>query len=73
MYLHVEGLMVSVAKMHEGYMWRSDAKCDQKAYSLHMDHHKSLILKFIEISSTPWHGSVDQDWRSKFHVTKCAN
>ena len=21
-------------------------------------------LKFIENSSTPWHGAVDQDWRS---------
>ena len=30
-----------------------------------MEHHKNLNLKFIKISSTPWHGSADHDWKSK--------
>ena len=66
--------MVSAAKMCEGYMWRSFRKHNQKAYKLHMECHTNLNFKFIEISSTPWHGPVDQDWRrSKSCVAKCAS
>ena len=61
----MEGWMVSMTKTQEGYTWRSFKKCDQKAYKLHVKCHKNLNLKFIKISSTPWHGAVDQDWRSK--------
>ena len=33
----------------------------------------SLILKFVKNLSTPWHDSVDQDWRSKPHALKHAS
>ena len=62
--------MVSVTKMCEGYTWRSFGNYNQNAYRLHVEHHKDLNLKFIEISSTPWHGAVNQDWRSKLCAPK---
>ena len=31
---------------------------------------KNSNLKFFEISSTPLHGAVDQDLRSKLHLPK---
>ena len=73
MWLHVESQMLSMTKMCEGYTWRSSKKCDQKAYKLRMEHCKNLNLKFINISSTPWHGAMDQDWRSKSHAQKCTS
>ena len=30
-------------------------------------------FKFEFHSSTPWHGAVDQDWRSKMHAPKRAS
>ena len=35
-----------------------------------VEHHENLNLKFVEISSTPWCDTVDQDWRSKSHAAK---
>ena len=49
---------------------RSDGKHNQNVCKLHVEHHENLNLKFIEISSTPWHGAVDQDWQSKLHAPK---
>ena len=34
---------------------------------------KFKFLKFIKISSTLWHGAVDQDFRSKSFALKCAS
>ena len=45
-------------------------KWDQKVYKLHMEYCKKFEFKFHENSSSPWHGAVDQDWRSKMHVPK---
>ena len=73
MCLHMEGWMVSVAKMHDGYTWRSDEKCNQKVYKLHMECCKDSNLKFMETLSTPWHGAVNQDWRSKLCAPKYAS
>ena len=47
-----------------------DWKRDQRAYKLHMECHNEFEFEFH--SSTPWHGAVDQDWRSKMCVPKCA-
>ena len=33
-----------------------------------MECHVNLILKFIEILSTPWHAAVDHDWSRKVHA-----
>ena len=41
-----------------------DKKCDQKVWNI------TINLNFIKNLSTPWHGSVDQDWRSKMHALK---
>ena len=30
-------------------------------------------FKFLKISSTLWHGAVDQDWRSKSCTPKCTS
>ena len=30
-------------------------------------------MKLVKILSTPWHGAVDQDWRSRSHATKHAS
>ena len=46
-------------------------RCDQRAYKLHLEHHNRFEFEFH--SSTPWHGAVDQDWRSKMHVLKHAS
>ena len=50
---------------------RSFGKHDQDVCKLHVEHNENLNLKLIEISSTPWHGAVDQDWRSKLHAPNC--
>ena len=31
---------------------------------------RNLNLKFIKNLNTPWHGAVDQDWRSQSHAPK---
>ena len=43
----------------------------QRVYKLHMEHCNEFEFGFH--LSTPWHGAVDQDWRSKMHVPKCAS
>ena len=48
-----------------------DWKCDQRAYKLHMECCKRFEFEFH--SSTPWHGAVDQDWRSKMCALKCTS
>ena len=40
--LLMEGWMVSMTKMHEGYTWMSFGKCNQKASKLHVEHHKKF-------------------------------
>ena len=36
-----------------------------------MEHCKKFKFEFHrKYSSTPWHGTVDQDWRSKMHAPK---
>ena len=42
-------------------------KCDSYMWNI------ARNLNFIDISSTPWCGAVDQDWRSKMHAPKCAS
>ena len=39
-----------------------------------MEHCKKIEFEFHQkYSSTPWHGAVDQDWRSKMHAPNCAS
>ena len=52
---------------------RSFGKHDQDGCKLHMESHENSNLKFIEMLPTPWHGSVDHDWKSKLHVMKHAS
>ena len=52
---------------------RSFGKHNQDASKYDVEHHENLNLKFIEILLTPWHGAVDQDWRSKLHTLKCTS
>ena len=59
---------LSMTNTCEGYTWRSFGKYDCKVHKLHMECQKNLNLKFVEILSTPCHGAVDQDWRSKLHA-----
>ena len=39
-----------------------------KSVQLHMECRKKFEFEFH--SSTPWHGAVDQNWRSKAHALK---
>ena len=71
--LHVEGCLVGVTKIHEGYTWRLTGNATKKHTSYMWNITRNLNLNFIENSSTPWHGAVDQDWRSKTHAPKHAN
>ena len=41
--------------------------------SIQVTHGTSQKFKFEFHLSTPWRGAVDQDWRSKTHVPKCAS
>ena len=66
--LHKEGHYIGVTKMHEGYMWRSTGNMTKECTSYMWNIARNLILNFVENSSTPWHGAVDQDWRSKMHA-----
>ena len=70
MCLHMEDHFVGATKTWGDYMWRLFRKHDQKVCKLHVECCKNLNLKFIEISSTPWCGAVDQEWRSKLHAPK---
>ena len=45
--------------------------CDQRAYKLHVEPRNEFEFEFH--SSTPWHGAVDQDWRSKTRAMKHAS
>ena len=68
----MEGHLMGVAMMCEDYT--CNWKCDQRAYKLHMEHCKKFKFYFHQkYLSTPWHGAVDQDWRSKMHVPKCTS
>ena len=62
--LHMEGHLINVTNMHEGYMWRLTGNMTEKHTSYTWNVTGNLQLNFIENSSTPWHGAVDQDWRS---------
>ena len=48
-----------------------NSKHDQRAYKLHVECHNEFKSGFH--SSTPWHGAVNKDWRSKMHVPKCSS
>ena len=63
--LHVEGHLLGMAKMHEGYMWRLIGNATKMCKSYMWNVARNLNLNFIKNLSTPWHGAVDQDWRSK--------
>ena len=65
MCLHMEGHFGSVTEMCEGYTDVSKTKIHASYMSNIV---KILNLKFTTTLSTPSHGVVDQDWRSKFHV-----
>ena len=65
MCLHMEDHFVGATKTWGDYMWRLFRKHDQKVCKLHVECCKNLNLKFIKISSIPWCGPVDQEWRSK--------
>ena len=46
----------------------------KETFKLHMECHKKFKFEFHQnYLSTPWHGAVDQDWRSKTHTPKCAS
>ena len=64
----MEGCPIGATKMCEGYMWRSTRNMTEKHTSYTWNVTGNLNLNFIKNSSTPWHGAVDQDWRSKMHV-----
>ena len=61
----MEGWMVCTTKMHAGYTWRLTRYVTEKCTSYTWNVTRNLDLEFIENSSTPWHGAVDQDWGSK--------
>ena len=60
--------LVGVTKMHEGYTWRLTRNATKKHTSYTWNVTRNSNLNFVENSSTPWHGAVDQDWRSKTHA-----
>ena len=63
--LHMEGHLKGMTKTCEGYMWRSTGNATKKCTSYTWNIAGNSHLNFIKNSSTPWHGAVDQDWRSK--------
>ena len=89
MWLHVEGHLICVTKMHEDYTWK--VRWYVQPRSMQVTHGgwsgsvttwytsytwnvgRNLNLKLIEILSTPCHGAVDQDWRSTLCVPKCTS
>ena len=60
----MEGQMACATKMCAGYMRRYSRNATKRHQSYAWNITKNLILEFIKILSTPWHGAVDQDWRS---------
>ena len=71
--LHMEGHLIGVTKTCEGYMWRLTRNMTKKHTSYMWNITRNSNLNFIGNLSTPWHGAVDQDWRSKTHAPKCAS
>ena len=69
----MEGWTVSMTKMHEGYMWRLNSNVTEKHTSYMWNITRNSNLKLVKISSTPWCGAVDYDWRSKPNVPKHAS
>ena len=67
----MEGHLIDATKMHEGYTGRSTRHVTKKCTSYMWNVTGNLDL--VKNSSTPWCGAVDQDWRSKMHVLKCAS
>ena len=66
----MEGHLVGATKMCEGYIWRLLGNATKKHISNTQNVTRNLNLNFVKNLSTPWHGAVDQDWRSKMHVLK---
>ena len=71
--LHMEGCLIGVTKTQEGYMWRSRRNVTKKHTSYMWNITRNSNMNFVKNLSTPWHGAVDQDWRSKMHVLKHAS
>ena len=71
--LHMEGHLVGVTKMHEGYMWRLTANATKKCTSYTWNVARNSNLNFDKNLSTPFHGAVHQDWWSKPHALKCTS
>ena len=71
--LHMAGWMLCMTKMHVGYIWRSIRNATEMHTSYTWNIARNLNLKFIENSSTPWDGAVDQDWRGKLCAPKCVS
>ena len=69
----MEGNLVGVTKTCEGYTWRLTGNVTEKNTSCTWNIAINLNLNFIKNLSTPWHGAVDQDWRSKMCVQKHAS
>ena len=63
--LHMEGHLIGVTKMCEGYMWRLIGNVTEKHTSYTWNITRNSNLNFVKNLSTPWHGAVDQDWTSK--------
>ena len=72
--LHMEGHYLGVTKMHVGDTWRSTGNVTEKCTSNTWNIIKKFEFELHQKNlSTPWHGTMDQDWRSKMHVLKHAS
>ena len=69
----MQGHLIGVTKLHEGYTWGLTGNVTKKQKSYMWNVTRNLNLNFIKNLSTPCHGAVDQDQRSKAHVPKHAN
>ena len=67
----MEGHLIGVTNMGECYTWRLIRNGTKKCTSYMWNITRNSNLNFIKNSSTPWHGAVDQDWRSKTHALNC--
>ena len=69
----MEGHFIGVTTTGESCMWRSIGNATKEHVSYMWNVTRNLNLNFVKNSSTPWHGAVDQDWRSKMCVLKHAS
>ena len=71
--LHVEGHLLGATKTCEGYTWRLTGNVTKKHTSYTWNIMRNSNSNFITNSSTPWHGAVDQEWRSKIDTIPTRN